>query len=225
LKFLHYSVHTDVPGILESPKEHIIAVMCREAGITGEIDLLPRLYLKEDEISRFRPDKETIVVQSSIANAGFPIINKEWYPERMQAVVDSLGKRFEVLQVGLASDPPLSGVVDLRGKLKVREVAAVLSSARAFVGMVGFLMHLARAVDCPSVIVYGGREAPWQSGYTCNENIYREVECAPCWREDVCPYGRRCMEVIDAQAVIDALNVLLDRSSSLTVDLSDLRDD
>jgi len=30
-------------------------------------------------------------------------------------------------------------------------------------------MHLARAVDCRAVIVYGGRERPEISGYICNK--------------------------------------------------------
>ena len=53
--------------------------------------------------------------------------------------------------------PPLKGALDLRGKTGLREAAAILSNSLVFIGQVGFLMHLARAVDCRSVIVYGGQ--------------------------------------------------------------------
>ena len=43
----------------------------------------------------------------------------------------------------------------------MRESAAILSRSLAFVGQVGFLMHLARAVDCRSVIVYGAQLQPF----------------------------------------------------------------
>ena len=75
----------------------------------------------------------------------------------------------------------------------------------AFVGQVGFLMHLARAVDCRAVIVYGGRETPAQSGYPCNENLYSRgallallaAEHLPV-RSHVPRADRACADVIDA---------------------------
>lgn len=218
IKYLHYSVLTDIPKICESPKKHIISIMCQKAGVLGEIELLPRLYLLKKELDSYRNMKETVVLQSSIANANWPIINKEWYPDRMQQVVHQLKNQFHLIQVGVKDDPPLDDVIDLRGKLKIREVAALLANSRAFIGMVGFLMHLARSVDCPSAIVYGGREEPWQSGYRCNENIIRKVECSPCWREDLCPYERKCMFTIDSLDVVSAFYHLLDRPRPLKVD-------
>ena len=82
-------------------------------------------------------------------------------------------------------------------------------TAAAFVGLVGFLMHLARAVDCPAVIVYGGREHPDQSGYGANRNLFSRVPCAPCWRWNSCDYNRRCMDEITAKQVATATCALL----------------
>jgi ADP-heptose:LPS heptosyltransferase len=82
------------------------------------------------------------------------------------------------------------------------------------VGTVGLLMHLARAVECPSVIIFGGREAPWQSGYVCNFNIYSEMPCAPCWRSNTCDFNRQCMSNISADDVVSAIRQMLDRPRS-----------
>jgi ADP-heptose:LPS heptosyltransferase len=72
-------------------------------------------------------------------------------------------------------------------------------------------MHMARAVDCPSVIVYGGRLRPDQIGYSCNENLYNAVACAPCWLDSRCDFGRVCMETIPAAAAIEAAERLVAR--------------
>jgi hypothetical protein len=72
-------------------------------------------------------------------------------------------------------------------------------------------MHVARAVECPSVIVFGGREAPWQTGYICNFNLYSAVPCAPCWRSNTCEIDRQCMRDISVDDVVSAIRQMLER--------------
>jgi glycosyl transferase family 9 (putative heptosyltransferase) len=188
--------------------DHIINLMCRSAGLPPLDDPRPLIHLTEDERARARRDRPYVVVQSSVLSAKMPIRNKEWFPDRMQAVVRALDG-VEVLQLGSTSDPALEGVVDLRGRTSVREAAAILAGARAFVGMVGFLMHLARAVSTPSVVVFGGREHPSQSGYAVNRNLFTELPCSPCWLWNTCPYDRTCLDRIGADDVIrEVLSVI-----------------
>jgi len=185
-----------------SPDEHILSILCRKASVSGEISLRPHIFLTPDEIKKGAIGDRQVVVQSGATGANFPMRNKEWYPERFQSVVDALRDKFQVIQLGAESDPPLKGVLDLRGKTTMREAGAVLANSMVFVGLVGFLMHLARAVDCRSVIVYGGRERPWQSGYICNTNLTGDTACSPCWRWNTCDYDRECMKLISPDAVI-----------------------
>jgi len=125
-----------------------------------------------------------------------------------------------------ASDPLLADVIDLRGKTNIRESAAVLANCRLLIGTVGFLMHLARATECPAVIIFGGREAPWQSGYGCNTNLYSAVPCAPCWLWNKCDHNRLCMENITAQEVILAAEQITSRERNpLKVDFFQLTTD
>ena len=151
-----------------------------------------------------------IAIQSS--GLGWPIPVKEWFPERFQRVVDLLKARYGFVQIGAVSDPLLSGALDLRGQTSVPETAAILAQSRLFVGQVGFLMHLARAVDCPAVIVYGGREHPVQSGYICNRNLFTPLPCSPCWRRNSCPIERECMRQIEPESVARAIESQLARS-------------
>jgi hypothetical protein len=186
------------------PSGHLITSMCRAAGVTGAIALRPYLTLTDSERRQGQLAPQQIAIQSAGLSARYPIRNKEWYPDRYQAVADALRPRYTVVQLGAASDPPLEGTVDLRGKTSLRQTAAILSQSAVFVGQVGFLMHLARAVDCRSAIVYGGREHPSQSGYTCNENLFSPVPCAPCWKKNTCEFDRECMRVIGADTVVAA---------------------
>lgn len=201
------------------PERHIISMMCMKAGIEGRIDLRTYLHLSEREKIAGRVAARQIAIQSSILSASLPIRNKEWMADRFQAVVDALGHEYTFVQVGSSRDPKLEGVVDLRGKCDVRRTAAVMSQSLAFVGLVGFLMHLARSVDCRSVIVYGGREAPWQSGYSCNENLFTTLSCSPCWLWSKCDFGHRCMKEIEPQRVVTAIQTQVERAGTpLAVD-------
>jgi hypothetical protein len=206
------------------PQRHIITCMAEKAGIAGEIALRPYFYLTPQERSLGRLAPRQIAIQSTILSASMPIRNKEWFVERFQAVVDALGYAYTFVQVGMESDPQLKGVIDLRGKSTVRQTAAVMSQSLVFVGLVGFLMHLARSVDCRSAIVYGGREAPWQSGYSCNENLFTSLSCAPCWLWSKCDFGHRCMTDIHPQQVVAAVEKQVERSGSpLAVDTDVLK--
>jgi hypothetical protein len=204
-----YIQKNDPPDIDHVPSRHILAEMCRTVGITGRVALRPYLFLTEAERAIGRRDTPYLVIQSSRRASTVAIGNKEWLPPRIDAVAAALTARWRVIQLGHASEPALPGVEDLRGKTTVRESAALLAGAAGFVGLVGFLMHLARAVECPAVIVFGGREHPRQSGYVANLNLYSGPACSPCWRRNTCDYEHRCMTAISVNDVLTAVDRLL----------------
>lgn len=211
LEYAHY----DGDDRSEVPQRHIIAELCARAGITGTVTVRPHLILTDAEKSSAAWAKGRIVIQSSGLAARYPMLNKQWYPERFQVVVDALRPNFDFVQLGSASDPKLENVQDLRGATSIRESAAILHNACLYVGNVGFMMHLARAVDCRGVIIFGGREAPWQSGYICNINLHTPLPCSPCWRWNRCELDRQCMKDITADDVIRAVKDLAQNPSIL----------
>jgi len=222
-EFLQYAAVSPEQDMSVPPARHIIAELCASAKITGRIALRPYFFTTETEKKKYNWAQGMIAIQSSGLAAKQPMRNKQWFPERFQEVVSSLKRDFKFVQLGSAGDPPLNDVVDLRGKTSIRESAAVLANCRLQVGTVGFLMHLARAVECPAVIIYGGREAPWQSGYGCNVNLYSAVPCAPCWLWNRCDYNRVCMDTITAQEVIGAVEqIASQKRDSLKVEYYEL---
>lgn len=199
---LSYSRHEPVEDRDTPCREHLIAIMCRHAGLSGRIWLRPHLSLPSEDLDAARSFENCLVLQSGGLDASVPMRNKQWPAERMHEVAVRLGGGFRLVQIGSRTDPALPGVVDLRGRTTLRETAAILARARLFVGGVGFPMHLARAVNCPAVIVYGGREPPEISGYPCNVNLVRRPPCSPCWRRNTCDHERVCLEDIPASEVL-----------------------
>lgn len=206
--YAHYGGHDHAADRSPKPPRHIIALMCEACGISGPVTLRPYLHLSDAEREAGRLAPRQIALHSSGASAYSAMKNKEWFADRLQAVVRALGAEYTLVQLGAAGDPPLEGCVDLRGKTSIRQSAAVLANSTVFLGQVGFLMHLTRAVDRPAVIIYGGREMPWQSGYSCNTNLYTELPCAPCWRWNACDNAveRLCMRDITAEDVVRAVH-------------------
>ncbi len=141
--------------------------------------------------------------------------NREWYPQRFQELCAQLRSDVRVVQIGSSSDMKLEGAIDLRGKTSLRQTAAVLANSLVFIGLVGFVMHLARAVDCRSVIIYGGREKPAITGYVANKNLYTQVRCAPCWLRNACEFNRKCMDMISVDQVIAATADQISRYGTL----------
>ena len=85
------------------------------------------------------------------------MLNKQWNEEFLQNIINKLSSRFRVVQLGVNSEPKLNNTLDLRGS-SISKSANYLANAKFLLGQVGFLMHLARAVDTRSVIIYGKRK-------------------------------------------------------------------
>lgn len=210
-RILHYVQTVPELDEDEQPDSHIAAIMCKKAGISGEIAIRPYVYLTESEKRRGRIVENQIAIHSSGRAARLHYSTKEWFPDRFQDVVNRLKDSYNIVQLGSSADPPLTGVTDLRGKTSIRQSAAILSQSLVFIGLVGGLMHLSRAVDCRSVIVYGGRELPSQSGYIANENLTGVTPCSPCWKYNSCDYDMECMRQISSESVVAATHQQISR--------------
>jgi len=186
------------------PTEHVLIRMCRLAGVAGPVELRPYIFLSEAELAAGKLAENQVAIQSTGLGGPYPIQNREWYPQRFQELCAQLRSDVRVVQLGSSNDMKLEGAMDLRGRTNLRQSAAVLANSLVFIGLSGFLMHLARAVDCRSVIIYGGREKPAITGYVANKNLYHQVRCAPCWLRNSCEFNHKCMDMVSVDNVISA---------------------
>ena len=163
----------------------------------------PEIYLTSAEADRARdryPGEYIVVCPTNPRE--FCAGRKEWGVANFQALRDSLAEH-RFVQIGLESNPLLENVVDARG-LPIRHSAALLHNSLFFLGLVGGLMHVARAVGTRSAIIYGGYEHPEITAYQGNLNFYNEVECSPCYdshrAQKPCD-TMKCMSGIDPDMV------------------------
>ena len=197
---------------IDPPAKHLIAEILEKCDINGDVCLRPYWY-GDTRPTTLVPKNDYICVQSTKTYSSTPMLNKQWDEESLIEVIKLLKDKFEVVQLGTLEEPRLPYTIDQRN-LCISDSATLLANARFFIGQVGFLMHLARAVDKRSVIIYGGREKAWQSGYLCNENVETHPECSPCWQNNGCDFNRRCLSDISVEIASNAVEKLIGRLGS-----------
>lgn len=172
---------------LTYPKQHIIAETASKAGYSGAIELKPEIFLTEDEkkFGRFSKDKKQIVIMSTAVDR-----HKQW--DKWQELVNQLKDKYYFIQLGSPSDIALEGIDDKRGQFTLRECACILYNSDLFVGQIGGLMHMARAVNCPAVIAYSLAEPLYFDSYNCNENIIAQNICNKCISDNTSAYSENC---------------------------------
>ena len=137
--------------------------------------------------------------------------NKTWGPDKFQEVVDRMD-HVKWIQVGLPSDPPLHGTIDLRGSTSVRELVILMEGADFVVCQESMLTHLAAAAGTDAVCVYTGFNTPEVSAYDKVVPVTKDpqVSCAPCWLIDPCPVpGHPCASELPAASVVREAERLL----------------
>ena len=95
-------------------------------------------------------------------------------------------------------------VVDLAGKISLRELAAVLKKAKLFVGIDSGVMHMASALNIPTVGIFGPTDPFYVAPQNKQSIVVRQgLACSPCYMRTPCDH-RRCLEELDAEAVLEA---------------------
>jgi heptosyltransferase-2 len=154
---------------------------------------------------------------------------KRWPPESFAAAARRVAERhdLDVILLGSPEDAPISralkemlreagvAVLDLTGRLGLRESAAVLSRASLLLSNDSGLMHVASALRVPTVAVFGST-AP-QLGfapYRAPAHVIgvQGLPCRPCTHmgRPACPLGHfRCMREVDPERAVRAAGEFL----------------
>lgn len=146
---------------------------------------------------------------------------KRWPPDRFGRLAVDLAARgracavvigpgeeplaAEVCRASSATLPVLGADLDPVG------VAALAARASVVVANDSGPMHLAAAVGTPVVALFGPTD-PGRTGPTGapSEVLDRYVFCSPCYLKE-CPYRHECLREISVEAVVGAVERLLDR--------------
>lgn len=106
-------------------------------------------------------------------------------------------------------------VVDLCGKLNLKQLAALTAQAKCFVGVDSVPMHIAAAMQTPTVVLFGpSGEFEWGPWQVKVRVLTSNHPCRPCG-QDGCGGGKlsECLTGISPAAVVNAVRQVLTSSA------------
>lgn len=152
---------------------------------------------------------------------------KCWPTERAAALIAALAQRGERVALTAAPDEKELAIIaeirrragvpvaDFSGKLTLKELAALSARAKLFIGVDSAPMHIAAAVQTPTVALFGpSGEIEWGPWKVRHRVVASgEHPCRPCGN-DGCGGGKvsECLAVLPLQTVLGAIDSLLVRS-------------
>jgi heptosyltransferase-2 len=207
---MRYGLLTDVrpldPKVLTQTAQRFVALgLGRGASLPPSVPT-PRLSI--DEVNRRRLLDELGIAPSPPVIAMMPGAEygpaKCWPIERFGELASRLtraGRQIWIL--GSQKDAPSGaaiaaacerGAVNLCGRTRLEDVVDLLSLAPVAVTNDSGLMHVAAAVDCHVIAIYGSSTPAYTPPLTPHATIvYRGLSCSPCFARE-CPLGHfQCM--------------------------------
>lgn len=151
---------------------------------------------------------------------------KCWPPDRLGALCASLAARGMAVALVCGPDPHEQRLLEIvkkeassvaavfPGNLSLKELAALIGSARMLIGMDSAPMHIAAAMGTPTVAFFGPSGdiewGPWQVPHRILTSTHA---CRPCGR-DGCGGGKRseCLEAIELAQALAAVTSLLEET-------------
>jgi heptosyltransferase-2 len=144
-------------------------------------------------------------------------LSKQWPIESYVHLAESLqNSDVQVIVLGSSKERELgdrisasSGALNLAGETTLDDAIDVLSLCTIAVTNDSGLMHVAAAVGCKVVAIYGSTTPEYTPPLTPAARVlYLHLACSPCW-ERICRYGHyRCVKDISVRRVIDAVKKL-----------------
>jgi heptosyltransferase-2 len=147
---------------------------------------------------------------------------KRWLPERFAAVVDKLSDSFPLQGIifGGKADWEIAEevrgtartkLINLAGKTNLLEAIYLISQCRLFISNDSGLMHIAGALNIPTVAIFGSTNPVTTSPAGSKTAIaHQDVDCSPCL-EKTCPTDFRCMKLISVETVFAAAQKILNK--------------
>lgn len=148
---------------------------------------------------------------------------KTWPAAQMAAFIDLLTEaghqvlltaapdQAELAMLGEIQSRLARPVASLAGQLSLKQLAAVIGQARLFVGMDSVPMHMAAAMQTPTVALFGpSGDIEWGPWQVAQRVITEPMSCRPCGK-DGCGGGKvsECLTLITPERVLAAVQSLL----------------
>ncbi len=178
----------------------------------------PELYLRPDDhdqgdhmVASLKIGQSPLVLLHPLAR----YVNKAWPLERFAALADWLADQGAVVAlIGRQQDVLIgqkilnlskSNPKNLMGQTRLRQLAAVMKRSALFVGNDGGPMHMAAAVGCPVLGLFGPTDPHvWGPRGEKVSVIYKGLDCQECFYHGCSRGEESCMRQISVEEVCQA---------------------
>jgi heptosyltransferase-2 len=194
--------------------EMVKALGCDSAGRNLCLDLRPDTRSMADEWLKIPESRHQLIVGMAPGATYGPA--KRWPVDRFAAVAAEIIREYggTIILFGSKQDQDVTDAIatniqghclNLAGKTSVREVMALIARCHAFITNDSGLMHVAGAMNVPTVAIFGSTN-PVTTSPPGEKNIIirKPVDCSPCLKT-VCPTDFRCMNLIGVEEVVAAV--------------------
>ncbi len=200
--------------------EMVRALGC--VSVDREIKLPARIDLQDARniVLKYTPETNKAIIGIAPGATYGPA--KRWFAERFAAVADKLSACFpvQVILLGSRADWEVAEkvrgaahteLINLAGKTNLREAIYLISQCRLFISNDSGLMHIAGALNIPTVAIFGSTN-PITTAPAGNKTtiVHQDVSCSPCLKE-TCPTDFRCMKLISVENVLAAAQNILNK--------------
>jgi heptosyltransferase-2 len=201
--------------------EMVKALGCPPVGREMHLQAKINRVTAQNILREFLTDTKKIIIGIAPGATYGPA--KRWFPDRFAAVADKLKNMFDcqIILLGGKNDwqtaeevksSAVSDLINLAGKSTVREAAYLISQCSLFISNDSGLMHIAGALNIPTVAIFGSTNPVTTSPIGEKIIIVRkEVPCSPCLKE-TCHTDFRCMKLITVDDVFSAAQNIMKHS-------------
>jgi heptosyltransferase-2 len=198
--------------------EMVKALGC--VSVDSEMRLEARINLQNARniVQKYIPDTNKAIIGIAPGATYGPA--KRWLPERFAAVADKLSDSFPMQGIVLGGkadletaeevrDAARTKLINLAGKTNLREAIHLISQCHLFISNDSGLMHIAGALNIPTVAIFGSTN-PITTSPTGNRTtiVHQNIDCSPCL-EETCPTDFSCMKLISVEDVFTAAQNIL----------------
>lgn len=184
-------------------------------------DFLPMLYLAPDADDGVR----SLLSGYRLASGRYAVCapfttrpQKHWFEDAWQSLCRILAERgLTPVLLGGPADAEAAAriasadarIVNLAGRTRLHEAAAVVRSAGLVVGVDTGLTHMGIAFDVPTVALFGSTCPYTITGRDNARVIWLGMQCSPCRRNPTCGGAFTCLRDITPARVLDEIERVL----------------
>ncbi len=190
-------------------------------GLSGN-DFLPTLHVSADVETRMsaRLAEYGVMPGKYAVFAAFTTRpQKHWFADAWRALAPLIKRQTGLTPLLLGGPADVAAAADLTkgdqsivnlvGKTRLDETAAIIKHAGAVIGVDTGLTHMGIAFDVPTVALFGSTCPYTDTGRSSARVIWLNLSCSPCRRNPTCGGAFSCMRDITPQHVLDELDIAL----------------